>query len=259
MKVLACLLVLMGGAWGLAASPVASGAAVAATRAATQPADVFALSADEFFNRAEVKERIKRESVDVRLLETAIFQQSKVERAALKLPLFKHSWALNLMARRHSTEMGALQFFDHVSPTPANATLDDRLKNVGMTRVMAGENIAVLPAKEMGSGHYIVHDGPDGTENLTDEVTGKKIDYYTYEDLAKTVVTKWMNSPPHRANMVRKDFLYLGVGVARGGYDQMKQDSFYMTQNFSSGIIAAAETKAKASVLPPAAPATTRP
>ena len=223
------------------------------TRPAAQAVDPYSITADQFFNRPETQTRIGRDSVDIPLLEAAIFHQSNRQRADNKLPLFKHSMALNLMARRHSQEMCDLQFFDHTSPTAANRTLTDRLRNVGMVNVTAGENIAVLPAKEMGSGHYIVHTAPDGSEDLTDEATGKHIDYYTYEALAGAVVDQWMHSPTHRANMLDKRFVFLGVGVARGPYAEKAQDSFYMTQNFSASISPAAETKA-AQLLKPKAP-----
>jgi uncharacterized protein YkwD len=232
-----------------------------ATAAATKPVDYYVLSADAFFKLPDVQTQIKKNSFDLPLLEAAIFQQSNRARADNKLPLFRHGLALNLMARRHSAEMADLQFFDHFSPTPANATLVLRLKNAGLVNVTAGENIAVLPAKEMGSGSYITHDPIDGNERLYDEATGKLIDYYTYKDLAEAVVTQWMNSPAHHEQMVNKAYVYLGVGVARGPYETAKQDSFYMTQNFCATITAATEDRAKIDLNKPvgaAAPAARR-
>ncbi|HVT79064.1 MAG TPA: CAP domain-containing protein [Phycisphaerae bacterium] len=233
----------------------ASGPAGTVPSSASAPpksVDYYALPADEFFKRPEPRERIKKDSFDQALLDAAIFQQTNRERVANKLPILKHSNALQLMARRHSQEMSDLQFFEHTSPTAANRTLGDRLRNVGLVNVTAGENIAVLPAKEMGSGHYLVKDNPDGSETWIDEANGKQIDYYTYEELSKAVVTQWMNSPAHHANMVNKAFIYLGVGAARGPYSDLKQDSFYMTQNFSATITPASEEKAKG-LLQPAA------
>ena len=133
----------------------------------------------------------------------------------------------------------------HESPMPANRTLTDRLKNVGLVNVTAGENLAVLPAKEMGSGHYVTHPG-EGDDVWFDEVSGKRVDYYTYGALAQDAVTQWMGSPAHHANIVEKRYVYLGVGVARGAYDDKEQDSFYLTQNFCATITAASEEKAKA-------------
>jgi uncharacterized protein YkwD len=208
----------------------------------------------EFFKLPAVNQQIKKDFCDITLLEAAVFQDTNIERTKNKLPIFKHSWAMNLMARRHSTEMADLQFFDHVSPTPANATLNDRLKNVGLANVTAGENLAVLPAKEIGSGHYITHDPPGGNEVWYDEVTGKRVDYYTYKDLAQAVVDQWMKSPEHHANIVKKEYVFLGVGIVRGPYEPQKQDSFYMTQNFSATVTATSEEKAKAALAPTTKP-----
>jgi len=218
--------------------------------AASQPTDLYRLTPDDFFKLPQASQRIQKIAVDVDFLEAAIFHQTNRQRTANKLPTFQHSFAMTLMARRHSTEMSTLQFFDHTSPTPANRTLVDRLKNVGVTNVTAGENIAVLPAKEMGSGRYITHDPIDGNETWYDEDTGKKIDYYTYQELSEAVATKWKNSPPHWKNIIDPQFKFLGVGVARGPYDEKKQDSFYMTQNFAGALVASAETKAKAALQP---------
>ena len=233
---------------------LACGGQATAPTSATAPAkpvDYYSFSADDFFKRPETKERIKKESVDQAMLDAAIFHQTNRERVANKLPVFKHSNALQLMARRHSQEMSDLQFFEHTSPTPANRTLNDRLRNVGLVNVTAAENIAVLPAKEMGSGHYLVRDNPDGSETWIDESNGKQIDYYTYEELSKAVVTQWMNSPAHHANIVNKAYVYLGAGAARGIYSDLKQDSFYMTQNFSGSVTPASEEKAKTLLQPP--------
>lgn len=226
---------------GAGAAPAVATSATAATK----PVDYYALSDDAFFKRPELDQKISETQFDLPLMEAAVFHQTNLERAKLKLPIFKYGQAMNLMARLHSQEMSDLQYFEHVSPIPANATLGDRLKNAGLVNVAAGENIAVLPAKEMGSGHYVTHPG-QGDDVWFDEVTGKRVDYYTYRQIAGDVLTQWMNSPHHRDNIVNKAFVYLGVGIMRGPYDTTRQDSFYFTQNFSSAITKASEDKAKA-------------
>lgn len=225
-------------------------AAFAQTVPAPAARDPYSLSAEEFFKLPEVKRRIGKDSVDAALLEAAIFHQTNRERVNNKLPPFKASAALHLMARRHSQEMADLQYFEHTSPTAANRDLKDRLRNVGLVNVTGSENIAVLPAKEMGSGTYVIRDNPDGSETWTDQATGKQIDYYSYEELSKAVVAQWMASPPHHANIVSKSLVYLGCGIARGPYTGQKQDSFYMTQNFSDTVTGASEEKARQQLQP---------
>jgi len=206
------------------------------TAAVPPPPDPYALSAEEFFKWPVAQTRITKDAADITLLEAAVFHQSNRERIAAKLPPFKPSTALHAAARGHSDEMAKLQYFDHTSPTSANRTMADRLRTVGLANVAAGENIAVQPAREMGSGEYLIRKNPDGTETWTDRATGKIMSYYTYEQLAKEILTNWMNSPHHRENLMNKEYLYLGIGAARGPYGTNKQDSFYFTQNFASSV-----------------------
>jgi uncharacterized protein YkwD len=218
---------LMGG-------PLTGGESAApGTRAAA--VDWYALSLEDFFKREEVQDRIKKDSVNTGLLEAALFHETNRRRTAEKLPAFKHGNALQLIARRHSEEMAKLQFFNHLSPNLDNRTLSDRLRKVGLVNVTAGENIAVLPAKEMGSGTYIVQRNDDGSETLIDARTRQRISYYTYAELAKAALDQWMQSPAHRSNVVDKRFVYLGTGIGRGSYDG-GQDSFYLTQNFCATV-----------------------
>ena len=250
MVIPAALVAAAGGGGSTVAVPRGGAATTVPATASSQPADYYALSADAFFKLPAATGRIRKNQADISLLEAAIFHQTNTERTANKLPAFQYSMAMNLMARRHSGEMAELQFFDHTSPTPANRTLADRLRNVSLTNVTAGENIAVLPAREIGSGRYVTHDPLDGNEVWYDEVTGKRMDYFTYQALAEAVVAKWKNSPPHWKNILDPQFKFLGVGAARGEYDKEKQDSFYMTQNFCSTVQAASEAKAKPLLAP---------
>ena len=241
-------MVLVAAEWAASTALGAVGTGVASTAAeppaTTKPMDYYALSTEDFFKRPELDQKIAAKAFNLTLLEAAVFHQTNRERANNKLPLFKYGSAMNLMARLHSQEMADLQYFEHDSPVPANKTMGDRLKNAGLVNVTAGENIAVLPAKEMGSGHYVTHPGA-GNDVWFDEVSGKRVDYYTYRAIAQDVVTQWMNSPAHHANIVEKRFVYLGIGVARGPYEDQKQDSFYFTQNFCATITAGSEEKAK--------------
>jgi uncharacterized protein YkwD len=137
------------------------------------------------------------------------------------------------MAHDHSAEMASLHYFAHESPTPQNASLADRLKNAGLAPQSAGENIAVLPVRELGSGHYIVQGDPPN-EIYIDQQTHKRLGYYTYAAFADAALNEWMNSPPHKADILNKSFLFLGAAAARGDYQN--QDSLYCTQNFASNV-----------------------
>ena len=91
------------------------------------------------------------------------------------------NWELSRVARYKSQDMRDRGYFSHTSPTYGSPF--DMMKSFGITYNYAGENIAM---------------GYSSTE---------------------TVMTAWMNSAGHRANILSANFTTLGVGyVADGGY-----------------------------------------
>lgn len=106
--------------------------------------------------------------------------------------------ALDAIARKHSDDMLARHFFDHVNPdglAAADRIALDHRQLVGLT----GENIW------MASGY-----SPAGARQT-----------------AELIVKEWMESPGHRENILRPGYTHLGVGVSvRGG-------ELRATQNFA--------------------------
>jgi uncharacterized protein YkwD len=92
------------------------------------------------------------------------------------------------VARRHSVDMFARGYFSHV--TPEGRSPFDRMNESGVAYRTAGENLALAPT-------------------LTIAHTGL------------------MNSPGHRANILRPEFGRLGIGIVDGG-----ARGLMVTQNF---------------------------
>jgi uncharacterized protein YkwD len=96
-------------------------------------------------------------------------------------------------ARKHSEDMGANHFFDHVNLTGQSPW--DRMAAAGLAQYSSyGENIAA------------------GYSNGIDAYNG------------------WVNSSGHRSNMLNSKFETLGVGTAFG--NDQSEYSIYYTQNF---------------------------
>lgn len=81
---------------------------------------------------------------------------------------------------------------------------------------------AQAKAKDMFAKNYWAHDSPDG-ETPWDFIVAAGYNYSTAgENLAKDfdtsagVVNAWMNSPEHRANILNKGFVDVGVAVMNG-------------------------------------------
>lgn len=94
---------------------------------------------------------------------------------------------LRVAARKHSKDMAMRDFCDHVNPD------------------------GVTPPQRMSAAGY----PRPGAENVA-----------RGQSNAHAVMTAWMNSPPHRANILNPDFATLGVGVTLG------LGGPYWTQNF---------------------------
>ncbi len=114
-------------------------------------------------------------------LEKQVVELVNQERAVYGLPALTLSATLSDGARLKSRDMQQSRYFDHNSPN--YGTPFEMMKSLGITYAAAGENIA------MG--------------------------YST----AEAVVSAWMNSPGHRANILSENYTHIGVGyVASGGY-----------------------------------------
>jgi uncharacterized protein YkwD len=101
------------------------------------------------------------------------------ERARAGLPPLTTDALLTTAAQAHSADMVARVFYSHTSPDGSQPW--DRAAAAGSHRRTIGENIAC------------------GQRSPAEVVDG------------------WMNSPGHRANILKPDFTHIGIGLAGGG------------------------------------------
>lgn len=124
---------------------------------------------------------------ETQVLERQMVEAVNSERRANGLPPYDVDDQLTLVARHHSEDMVARGYFDHV--TPEGITLRDRLQRAGITAQWVGENIQ--------------RNSQAGEE-------------------AVTYAMQWfMQSTPHRRNILHQHYTHIGVGVARGGNPRM--------------------------------------
>ena len=107
------------------------------------------------------------------------------ERARHNLRPLRLNRRLSLAAQRHSRAMARRKFFSHTSP--GGASFVDRIRSTGYlsgARSWAvGENIAY------GSGS---------------------------RSTPRSIGSAWMNSPPHRSNILSSSYRAIGIGIAAG-------------------------------------------
>ncbi|MEU0387865.1 CAP domain-containing protein [Streptomyces chartreusis] len=110
----------------------------------------------------------------------AVTDLTNRERARAGLPPLAADPLLTAAAQAHSADMVARDFYSHTAPGGSQPW--DRAAAAGSTRCSIGENIAC------------------GQRSPAEVVEG------------------WMNSPGHRANILKPGFTHLGVGFAGGGH-----------------------------------------
>jgi len=111
-------------------------------------------------------------------LEKRMLDLVNQERQAEGLSPFAADPELTEVARRHSADMFARGYFAH--DTPEGITPFDRMRAANVRFIIAGENLALAPTIP------VAHTG-------------------------------LMNSPGHRANILRREFGRVGIGIMDGG------------------------------------------
>jgi uncharacterized protein YkwD len=107
-------------------------------------------------------------------------------RAAHHLPLLTQNSMLRRAAVAHSFDMVANRYFDHTAPS--GTTMADRLS---------------------GANDYVGHSH--------DWVVGENIAWGTGGDATATSIMRaWMASPGHRANILRRSYREVGIGITTG-------------------------------------------
>lgn len=127
---------------------------------------------------------------------------------------------------------------------------------------------AQAKAEDMAARGYFSHEGPDGKEPWQ-WIKEAGYDYaYAGENLAvrfydsADVVEAWMESPSHRANVVKGVYRDIGIGVAEGVYEGQKTTfvvQYFGTSRAALGIAPEKATKPVEAVVATAASTTPSP
>lgn len=124
----------------------------------------------------------------LRALSRRVFQLTNRERRQQNLKQLERENELQRIACHHSRDMLARDYFQHENPDGERPS--DRVAKLHRRLVgEAGENLW----------------GQTGSRNDGAQV------------LARRVVTQWMNSPPHRENILRSRFTHMGVCILQQG------------------------------------------
>lgn len=149
---------------------------------------------------------------DVSLASEAVRLEINEERCRRGLLPLAPSSAAATAAREHARTMARHGFTGHDSPVRGQETFPRRLVAANARFRLAAENVARTPLFATGSQPYAVVDRQNC--HFTRSPGGPRIPQQSYRMLADRLVQLWMDSPPHRENMLKPEFRNVGAGIA---------------------------------------------
>ena len=140
------------------------------------------------------------------------------EREQRGLGVLAYAPEVAAIAQAHSEDMAALDYFSHTNPAGESPT--DRGVRQGYDCIKDyGSYYAYGLAENIYQGWLYSSIAYIGTAAIKD--------WFSVEEMAENVVQGWMNSPGHRANILKGSYDREGIGVAVSSGGKV-----YFTQNF---------------------------
>ncbi len=156
---------------------------------------------------------------DAEQIEYLVHELTNQERQNYNLSQLSFDSEISQIARGHSLDMSSRNYFAH--ETPEGFTPTDRADQFGYScQKMVGLLIYTGIAENIFQGHLF-----DSYYTVNGVITS--YEWISEEEIAKTTVDGWMNSPGHRENILTEIFDREGIGV-----EITDDHKVYVTQNF---------------------------
>lgn len=148
--------------------------------------------------------RLYGPNADATCLEIKIHNMINKEREKKGLPGLLWDESLHGIARKYSQDMVQRKFFSHNDPD--GKTFIDRFKAAGFEcKIKAGDTICL-------GAENISQDNFNSSSLSGDGKTSFESD--KEDEIAESVVRRWMNSKGHRQNILTRYFKRQGIGIA---------------------------------------------
>lgn len=169
------------------------------------------LNQSNFRKGQRLNQRLNLDNPDVQAIQLAVAfvtNERRLKNRRSSLPIRN---VLVQAAQMHAEDMVKGSFFSHNNPRDRKKrTPKQRAELSGILNPMIAENIAQNFGLQYKAGTSVRFGGPG---ELKDQA-GNVIPAHSPLSLADTLVEQWMNSRGHRANLLSKDALEIGCGVA---------------------------------------------
>ena len=188
----------------------------------------------DFFSNNNLKNRIDLLNLDLHFLNAAVFHFTNIERSNAELPLFSFHENLYKSAVLHSESMIEYDYFNHINRFQKKwETPKDRILYFDLSYQSLAENILENNLLEYEGEVLKFRTVKNSDDTLVYfDSNDNEIKYGSYIYIAKRIVSQWMNSPPHSANILDENLRLLGCSCA---IDEKKVPVMIRcTQNFGT-------------------------
>lgn len=149
-------------------------------------------------------------------LERQIHQQINRVRQNHGLSQLDRDELLAAIARKHSSDMASYHFFSHMNLQGEGPV--ERAKNLGWNKKKQydANTWAVGPGENIFMNHLY-----DKVVTMKENGVAVKKEYVwkTQEEIVQSTVQGWMDSPPHRKNILSPNYDQQGIGVTISGHE----------------------------------------
>jgi uncharacterized protein YkwD len=149
--------------------------------------------------------------VDLKTVEKMIHDRINQERLKHNLPTIRWDDALSRVARSHSKDMAARNYFSHTSPEGHGYAY--RYQKNGYACGITVDGVILTGAEN------IFQVPPDALASMDGE--GLKHDRYIRERIAASAVQEWLTGPNERKNILSPTWQREGIGISIGPDDRI--------------------------------------
>jgi uncharacterized protein YkwD len=201
--------------------------------------ELYEMTDEEFMAQSSVNQPIDAKNPNEDLLDAALFHATNEQRIKHNLPTFKYHSLIHKTAIGHSNDMIDQDFYNHVNPY-TRRKLEDRIFSYTIEFKRVSENIAQYDLIETGERDDFCFLIPknDNDYIYRDCQTKKPLSMMTYAKFARHVVKGWMNSPPHRKQILEplNTFMACSAKLSKDAYKSKRCPFARITQDFGGTI-----------------------
>ncbi len=220
---------------------------VGLSASAAEPAKLFTKYTAETFRQFDrAGEKIDFTKIDFDLLSAAVFHETNRRRLKENLSTLRPLVELRDVAQMQAKIMAERGSISHVNPKlPEKKTPEDRFRLAGLRPAFAAENVATAFGLVYEDREQVYVREENGKKRFSREPDGPLIEMHTYVSFAEALLDSWMNSPPHRKNIVSTEPEFLGTSC-QPKTSGIGMPMFYCAQEFYTPLPAAFQSPAAA-------------